>query len=241
MHTYVQTALEGKRITAVVGHYGSGKTEFSVSLAFALSEQGSMPVSLIDLDIANPYFRSREQKEPLEKAGINVYGSAYGTEITAELPALDPAARAPLEDANKRAIVDVGGDNSGARILNQYGKYFTNGEHELLCVVNKNRPDTGTIEKAMAHINAIEKETSIKITGLISNAHFVSFTTAQDVIDGYYFTKELSEKSGIPVAAVCAPRKIVNEVEAIRVKENLDFEIMPVGLYMRPAYLDISL
>ena len=241
MRTFVQTALEGKRIIAVVGHYGSGKTEFSVSLAYALNEQGSKPVSIIDLDIANPYFRSREQKEPLEKAGISVYGSAYGTEITAELPALDPAARAPLEDKSKIAVVDVGGDNSGARILNQYGKYFTAGEHELLCVVNKNRPDTGTLEKAKAHIDAIEKETSIKITGLVSNAHFVSFTTAEDVLEGYRFTKQLSEMTGIPVRAVCAMNKIVNQVEEQRIKENLDFEIMPIGLYMRPAYLDIAL
>ncbi len=238
---FIQKMAEGRRITAVVGHFGSGKTEFCVSLAFALASRGSGSLALIDLDIANPYFRSREQKDPLEAAGISVYGSAYGTEITAELPALDPAARAPLEDPSCRVIVDVGGDYSGAKILNQYTKYFKPGGHDLFCVINANRPETQSLDGAVNHLRAIEEQTSLKVTGLISNAHFVSFTQAEDVMEGYKLTAEVSRATGIPVAAVCAREAIVDRVAALRDRAGFDFDIMPVGLYMRASWLDISL
>ena len=99
-----------RRIMVVIGHYGSGKTEFCVSLAMLLAKNGYGPygrLALVDLDIANPYFRSRERRDLLESAGVRMYGSAYQHEITAELPALGADIRAPLEDADCRAIVDV--------------------------------------------------------------------------------------------------------------------------------------
>ncbi len=241
MEPFVEKMLTGRRITAVVGHFGSGKTEFSVSLAYALAQAGAGKLALIDLDIANPYFRSREQKEPMLAAGISVYASAYGHEITAELPALDPAARAPLEDAQSRVVVDVGGDYSGAKILNQYGKYFIAGEYDLFCIVNKNRPETSTLQGAAAHIHAIEAQTRLRVTGLVSNAHFVSFTKVEDILEGYYFTKELSDMTCIPLSAVCVPRKLLQEVEAMRKEHGYTFDIMPVGLYMRSSWLDIRL
>ena len=74
-----------RRVMVVTGHYGSGKTEFCVSLALRLAETGFAPyqrLALVDLDIANPYFRSRERRETLEGAGVKVYGSAYEHEIT---------------------------------------------------------------------------------------------------------------------------------------------------------------
>ena len=126
---------ESRRIIAVTGHYGSGKTEYAVSLALLLAAEKALPwkrLAVVDLDIANPYFRSRERGELLEKAGVKVYGSAYHTEITAELPALDAAIRAPLEDEDCCVIVDLGGNDAGAKVIHQFRKYFERGENELL-------------------------------------------------------------------------------------------------------------
>lgn len=238
---YIEKKLAGKHITAVVGHFGSGKTEFSVSLAFALAREFPERIALVDLDIANPYFRSRELAQRLRQSGITVYGSSYGYEITAELPALDPAARAAFENPGFRVIVDVGGDQSGAKILNQYRKYLKDGEYELLCIINKNRPETSTLEGAISHINAIEEQTQLKITGLVSNAHFVTQTRADDVMQGYYFTRELSKTTMIPLASVCAPESLADEVAKQREKGGYMFDIMVLGLYMRPSWLDRKL
>ena len=99
-----------RRIMLVTGHYGSGKTEFSVSLAMLLANRGFSPykrLALVDLDIINPYFRSRERRAVLEAAGVPVYGSAYGHEVTAEIPEVSARIRAPLEDKDCRTIVDL--------------------------------------------------------------------------------------------------------------------------------------
>ena len=165
-----------RRILVVTGHYGSGKTEFCVSLAMRLAQRGFGPykrLALIDLDIANPYFRSRERKDLLEQAGVSVYGNAYEHEITAELPALGANIRAPLEDADCRVIVDVGGNDTGALVLNQFGKYLGPEDALFLIVVNANRPETRDLPGALAHLEAIERKTGRRIDGVINNCHLL--------------------------------------------------------------------
>ncbi|MBQ9980588.1 MAG: ATP-binding protein [Oscillospiraceae bacterium] len=233
--------ITDKRIIAVVGHYGSGKTEFSVSLAFQLAAAGEKNIAVVDLDIANPYFRSRERKEELAAVGVEVSGSAYDCEITAELPALASWIRKPLENPDMRAIVDVGGDNSGAKILNQFKKYFLKDEHELICVINRSRPETSTVDGALYHINAIENETGLKITALVSNTHFLMETTAEDVYSGWKFCTEVAKAKNIPVLAACCMEREVPALEEIRRQENEKFVIMPIGLHMRQSWLDRKL
>ncbi|MCL2628647.1 MAG: ATP-binding protein, partial [Oscillospiraceae bacterium] len=126
-----------KRKTIVTGHYGSGKTEFAVSLALQLKQEKLRlfsKMAIIDLDIVNPYFRSREQREMLENAGIAVYGSAYENEVTLELPALGATVRTPLEDKSCKTIIDLGGNDSGALIINQFTKYFTDDDTSIIAI-----------------------------------------------------------------------------------------------------------
>lgn len=165
-------ALNDKRIRVIVGHYGSGKTEFSVNYALQLAAQGQK-TALADIDIANPYFRSRERQRLLESEGVKVYSNTFGYDITADLPAITAKIKAPLEDASCQTVVDAGGDDSGARILIQFGKYLKGTDCDLLCVVNGNRPETSSVEGALGHISRIENETNLKVTGLI-NAKAVS-------------------------------------------------------------------
>lgn len=230
--------ITDKRIIAVVGHYGSGKTEFSVSLIHDLAESGVRKLAICDLDIANPYFRSRERKQELNDLGVAVYGSHYGTEITAELPAIDAGIKAPLEDRDTTVVVDVGGDDSGARIMHQFMKYFKSDDCELICIVNKNRPETSTPEGAENHIRRIEAETGLTVTGLVSNAHFIRYTTAQDVFDGWEFTSKLAEKLGKPLLAATAPEHLMGEVRTLQKEKGVEFELFRVGMYMRESWLD---
>lgn len=201
-----------KRIMVVTGHYGSGKTEFSVSLAMLLAQKGIGPyqrLGLCDLDVINPYFRSRERRAMLEQAGIPVYGSAYGHEVTAELPELAANVRAPLEDRGCRTIVDLGGNDSGAIILNQFRNNFAAEDTLTLIVVNANRPETRDFYGAMAHLESIERVTGLHVDGLINNTHLLRETDAGCVEKGHRLCQQICEATGRFIWCDCYPKGIV--------------------------------
>lgn len=227
--------LNDRRIRMIVGHYGSGKTEFSVNYAFRLADQGRK-TALVDLDIANPYFRSRERQRQLEEKGIRVYSNTFGYDITADLPAITAAVRAPLLDPECQTVVDVGGNDLGARILIQFEQFWRSPECDLFCVVNANRPETGTTAGALDHITRIEKETGLKMTGLINNTHLLRETTTADVIKGYRLCRELSEKLGIPLKYNCCAEDMMEELLSTKETENLI--LFRMNLYMRDSWLD---
>ncbi len=227
--------LNDRRIRVIVGHYGSGKTEFSVNYAFQLAEQGQK-TALVDLDIANPYFRSRERQRQLGEKGIRVYSNTFGYDITADLPAITAAVKAPLEDPDCQTVVDAGGNETGARILIQFEKYWKSSDCDLFCVVNTNRTETDTAAGAMDHITRIEKETGLKITGLINNTHLLRETKPNDVLKGYRICREISEELGIPVIYDCCTEGLEKELLSTKEAENLI--LFRMNLYMRDSWLD---
>ena len=222
----------GRKIV-VVGHYGSGKTEFAVSLAMLIATGNTGKIALIDLDIVNPYFRSRERRDMLENAGIPVYGSVYKYEVSAEIPALGADTRAPLEDSSCRVIVDAGGNDSGAMALVQFKKYLMD-DTTVLAVINANRPETGSVAGAVAHMAAIEDATGLEVNGIINNCHLLRETTAETVIKGHEFCARVREASGKELWCDCYPSGIVAPEELF----GLSGCLVPMGLYMRPTWLD---
>lgn len=228
--------LDDKRIRVIVGHYGSGKTEFSVNYALNLAMQGKK-CAIVDLDIANPYFRSRERKELLEEKGVNVYSNIFGYNITADLPAISAGIKAPLENIHCDTVVDAGGDDSGARILIQFEKYFIPQNCDIFCVINGNRPETKTLEGACRHISRIEKETGLKTTGLINNTHLLSETKVNDILKGYHLCLELSEKLEIPLKYNCCTSALMDELKE-KTNTLSGFTVFPIRLYMRERWLD---
>lgn len=228
-----------KRVTVIAGHYGSGKTEFAVNLAFGLKEKIDLEkrhekVALLDMDIANPYFRSRERQKMLEEAGIEIIYNTFGFDITEDLPAITAAVRGPLENKDYHVVVDVGGNDSGARILKQFGKYLVGEDVELLCVLNGNRMETDTVEGMLEHLHSIEVETGLKFEGIINNTHMLTETTAEDVVKGYQLCSEVADKLGIPIAVNTCREDLLEDLKALMDMEN----VYPIKLYMRPSWLD---
>ena len=234
MNGFLDLMRTGPRKIAVTGPFGSGKTEFGVSLAFALADRrGTEPhLALCDLDIENPYFRSRERQDALNAAGVTVYSDPSGGRNGSELQTIAAAIRAPLEDPDCRVVLDCGGDHTGAMVLNQFRKYFTPGDYQLLCVVNCNRPGTDTPEKAAEHIRAIEETTGLTVTGLVSNAHLIRWTTADTVLEGFAFTKQVEVLTGVPALCACCMESLLPEVS------GHGFDVFPIGMFMRDSYLD---
>lgn len=221
-----------------MGHYGSGKSEFSVNLAIKLAETESK-LAVLDMDIANPYFRSRERQQMLEDLGIEVIFNHYGFDIAEDLPAISARVRAPLENPEYTTIVDVGGNDSGARIINQFHKYFEPEDTERYLVVNANRFETDTIEGARFHLEQIQNEIKLPINGFINNTHMLSETTAEDVVRGHKLCKELSEETGIPIVWDTCNVKFIDQLAEIA-EDYDEYKVFPLQLQLRPSWLDIQ-
>lgn len=240
------------RVTALVGHYGSGKTELAVNLAMdakarldrlRLEEQfpeDILPyckVTICDLDIANPYFRSREKKSLFVKYDIDIISNTFEMDITEDLPAVSPRVMAPLQQNKCRTILDVGGNKTGAMLLHQYKKYLTQKDSQLLCVVNANRPETDNFLGVVEHINSIILETGVPFSGLINNTHMLNETTVEDVIKGHLLCKEISEAIGVPLLFDSCRQNLAKPLAEEGDKRNLQMNIYPIKLYMRPSWL----
>lgn len=218
------------RIRIIIGHYGSGKTEFSINYAVKLAKEGKK-VALVDLDVVNLYFRSREKEEILNELGIKVISSSIKASAV-DIPAISAEDYGPLEDSTFDTILDVGGDPAGARVLGRYHELLKDGEYEMYYVLNANRPETSTVEKAVGYLNGIEGIARAKVTGIINNTHMLKSTTVEDVMKGQKLASELSQKLDIPIKYIVALEDV-----AKKLPEDLEGEIFPIKLYMREDWM----
>lgn len=222
------TALERfpHRLTLVTGHYGTGKTEFSVNLALALAAEGAR-VALADLDIVNPYFRSRERRELLEAAGVWLVATSQAL-ADADVPALPAELHAVLEDRALRGVLDIGGDPSGARVLARYRPRILKEDYQLLYVVNAARPEVRTAKSSVAYLRAIEAVTGLRCGGLVNNTHLCGETAPEDIREGASLAEEVSRETGVPI--VC-------HIAEARFREQLqDLDVFPIEIRMKKPW-----
>ena len=199
------------RLTIVTGHYGTGKTEFSVNLALALAKEGR-PVALADLDIVNPYFRSRERRSLLEEVGVRLVATSQAL-ADADVPALPAELHAVLEDRSVRGVLDVGGDPTGARVLARYRPRILGEDYQLLYVVNGNRPEVRTAESSARYLREIEAVAGLVCTGLVNNTHLCGETTPEEVRQGAALAEEVSRLTGVPVVCHVAEARFRDQLE----------------------------
>jgi hypothetical protein len=186
-------------VTILVGHFGSGKTEIAVNLAFGLRNGGD-EVSLVDLDLVKPYFRCRLVKEDLEARGVRLV-APEGERFYADLPILLPEARGlgTPDASGRRILFDVGGDDLGARVLGSVAGTIDRSKADLLFVVNANRPFAEDLDAMRAMLDEVKTAARMEITGLVANTHLMEETTPETVREGLRAARELSEATSIPV------------------------------------------
>ena len=183
----------------ITGHYGSGKTEFSVNYVMKKYTDYEN-TTLVDMDIVNPYFRSREHYQMFSEKNINLLGSSTGVQnLSADLPALPGEIYGCIENKQSLIVFDVGGDGNGAKVLSRFSNKISQRDYDMYCVVNTNRPFTNKSEKVIDYIYDIQYNSKLKITGLINNTHMLRETTAKDINSGYIICKEVENKLNIPL------------------------------------------
>lgn len=190
--------MQFKRITLLSGHYGSGKTNIAVNLARRLRASREN-VAIADIDIVNPYFRTKDSQAELEKAGIRLISSPYaGSNV--DLPALPDEVYAITDDRSVTAVVDVGGDDRGALALGRWRDAILHeGDYEMLFVINRFRPLTATPEDAVEVMREIEIASGIPFTAVVNNSNLGDETTARDVLESEAYAERVCTLSGLPL------------------------------------------
>ena len=203
--------LELSGIVIVVGAYGSGKTEVAINLAVHMNAKGTA-VRLADLDLVNPYFRTREARQALRRLGIDVVlpPARY---MQADLPILTPEVSGMLRHPSGLTLLDVGGDDVGATVLAALADAMEGKTLQVLQVINPNRPYTDTVSGCLKMREAIEARARMTITGIIGNANFMEKTTEQDILAGYTFSKNVAEAADIPLVLITTPAALLTRLD----------------------------
>jgi hypothetical protein len=221
-----------KRLNVICGAYGSGKTEFAISYALDIQKGSQTKVGLVDLDIVNPYFRSRDVATELTEKGLTVVSSEPGMEHS-DIPALSPRIFSLLQDHSYQVVFDVGGDPAGARALGRFHPYFEQESYELLIVVNPFRPDTRSVDEAINLISELQSTSRLQVTGLISNINLGSETTIETWQGGLQFILSLAERLSLPIVYHMLEEQFLAKYRSFFV----NYPVFPVTLRMLPPWL----
>lgn len=226
--TYRRVQIEG--IVVIVGNFGSGKTEVAVNLA--IERRRDIPhVQIADLDLVNPYFRTREVRGLLSRLGIETVLPPEEL-LQADLPILSPRIAGLIRNAAPVTILDVGGDKVGARVLATLADAFRGRDYHMLQVVNPLRPETATVDGCLRLQREIEFASRMHVTGWVDNANLIDETRPEQVQKGYEFIQRLSAQSGLPVRFITVPSVLLSEIDW----SQIEHPVLPIERQLVPPW-----
>ena len=219
------------RYIVVTGNYGSGKTEFSLNMAVQSARAGTK-TTMVDLDIVNPYFRSGEKADFLEKSGIRVLMPTYAM-TTVDIPALPAEIQSVFEVPSDHVFFDVGGDDTGAAALGRYYPSFikNRGNTLTLMVINCMRPLTMEKDQILELAERIENRGRLSIDLLINNTNLADQTTPEMVERGEQIVLACAAEKGIPQIYTSGMKPVLE-------KCRLHTPVIPVERFMVPEWME---
>ena len=213
--------MEHKRLTLFAGHYGSGKTNIAVNYAMLLADEGKK-VCIADLDIVNPYFRTKDSERELKEKGITLISSRYAN-TNVDLPAIPAESYRLVQDKSVFGVIDIGGDDRGAYALGRFAAAIKEeGEYRMAFVLNRYRPLTSTVEDAVEIMREIEAAAGIEFNCIVNNSNIGSETTPETILDSLKFAEDLSLATGLPIWINTAERTVAEKLA--------DIPVMPLSL-----------
>ncbi len=202
-----------KRITIFSGHYGSGKTNIAVNYALKLREEG-LKVSIADIDIVNPYFRTRDSAKELKEAGVELVSLPFANS-NVDLPSLPSEVYGLVQRRDRSVVIDLGGDERGALALGRFTPYILEeNNYDMFFVVNFFRPLTKTVDEAIEALNEIENAAGLRFTGIVNNSNIGADTTKEDIESTLKKANELSMKTGLPIIMTSLDQRLFDGVDA---------------------------
>ena len=199
-----------------------------MNLALAMAVEGQR-VMVADLDIVNPYFRSRERRDTLAQAGVQLISSSQAC-ADADVPSLPAELLTIFENRDLRGILDIGEDPVGARVLARFRPKILAEDYQLIYVLNAHRPEVREAENAIAYLRGIEAATGLPCTGIVNNTHLCGETTAADIRKGAVLSAEVSRQTGIPVLCHVAVERLANQLS------DLPETVFPITIQMKKPW-----
>jgi len=206
----------------LLGGFGSGKSELALNMAVNQAREGQC--MLIDLDVINPYFRTSERQDVLDKARVELISPPYSMKKI-EIMSVSPRVYAAFAPGEGTVIFDVGGDHIGAVAIGQYKPNFNQIPPEklhVLFVLNPRRPVAADPESAWALLEKVKGVSRLQVTGLVNNGNLGEETQAQHLLEGYELVKTLSERTGIPVWGSCGTKTVLDEFNSLAKEKGLE-------------------
>ena len=208
--------MEHKRVTLFAGHYGSGKTNIAVNYAMLLADEGKK-VCIADLDIVNPYFRTKDSERELTEKGITLISPRYANS-NVDLPALPAESYRLVQDKSIYGVMDIGGDDRGAYALGRFaGAIKEEGNYRMAFVMNRHRPLTSTVEDTVEIMREIETAAGLRFTCIVNNSNIGRETTPETVLDSVEYAEAVSAATGLPIWLHTAQTSIAKELTGIPV------------------------
>ncbi len=220
------------QIYIFTGHYGSGKTETAVNFAIHLKKLSpERKVAIADMDIVNPFFRTADATEPLEEMGIRVEVPLYA-HSNVDVPALTPQMEYLMGENDVDLVLDIGGDDVGAKAVGRYAETIQKRKYDLFFVFNKNRPFTKDLPSALKIFYEIQESCGVPFTGLINNTHLLQYTDINTVASGLPLAEEITKATGVPMAFNTVFRKVLDKASAEDMSQFTE-PILPMEEYIR--------
>ena len=220
--------MEHKRLTLFAGHYGSGKTNIAVNYAMRLAKEGKK-VCIADLDIVNPYFRTKDSEAELEAMGIDLICSRYANS-NVDLPAIPAESYRLVQDKAVFGVIDIGGDDRGAYALGRFADAIkAEDDYRMAFVLNCHRPLTATVEDAVEIMREIEAAAGICFTCIVNNSNIGTETTKETVLESVVFAEAVSSATGLPIWMHTVEKSVAEEIS----------EIPTMPLTLQKKYFDL--
>lgn len=217
-------------IVIIVGAYGSGKTEVSINLAVHM-KAGGAAVRVADLDLVNPYFRTREARHTLDRLGIDLVlpPAQY---MHADLPILTPEVSGMLRHPSGLTLLDAGGDDVGATVLAALADPLAGQNVQVLQVINPNRPYTDTVDGCLKIRQEIEAKAKMSVTGIVGNANLMEDTAPADIMEGYHFSRQVATAGNMPLVFITCPATLLTRLD----KKDIQCPVLPLKRQLVPPW-----
>ena len=207
----------------ITGEYGAGKTEFSINLALTLRKQFSKPIYLADLDVINPYFRSREKEAALREKDIHLTGYSVASHSDQDMPAISYGFIQRIREGEKIVIIDLAGSENGLKPLTPL--YESLEAPEFLCVFNLYRPQTTTKKDLLEFISKVNTISQWPVTGLVNNSHMLHDTESSHILKGQEILLEVSQECKLPLVFTQLQKKLYDQISSeIQSKDVILFD-----------------
>jgi hypothetical protein len=204
----------------ITGFYGSGKTEFTVNLAKQIAGLTGTRTTIADLDVINPYFRSREKAKELSALGIEIMGDSLNNNTGQDLPAVSFGFLSRIKQG-ENVLIDLAGGTNGINLLASCYETITNHPYEFLCILNLYRPETASAKQMLDFVSTINNISKLKITGLVNNGHMLHYTEPEHILNSQSAILEVSKKLQIPLKYTQLKQSLHNEIKTQLLSEKI--------------------